>query len=276
MDKQIARTEEQQFSLLLASKQDGNTKTSYRQKEFVLNIDKALAKKIEAAKQEANIKYEFTGRGVTGTMDAITFELMKCAICHYFNQYPVQDSNIKITEYKDKKGLVLTKIIRVQINNKHRYTLSLYYTTCRLLVNGKYISQFITEDFPNIHNTIQHVVLNGNKIDIKSLNEQLETHLNKLKESHANDITSSISNNNSSARFAVTDSRCPKCKRNVQTRGVYCSYGQHWIHYICDRLSKSEIENIEQLTDNHHYRCKACSPYNHNEQSIDMRLIRCD
>lgn len=217
MDKQIARTEEQQFSLLLASKQDGNTKTSYRQKEFVLNIDKALAQKIKAAKQEANIKYEFTGRGVTGTMDAITFELMKCAICHYFNQYPVQDSNIKITEHKDKKGLVLTKIIRVQINNKHRYTLSLYYTTCRLLVNGKYISQFITEDFPNIHNTIQHVVLNGNKIDIKSLNEQLETHLNKLKESHANDITSNISNNNSSARFAVTDSRCPKCKRNVQT-----------------------------------------------------------
>jgi hypothetical protein len=36
-------------------------------------------------------------------MDAITFELMKCAICHYFNQYPVQDSNIKITEDKDKK-----------------------------------------------------------------------------------------------------------------------------------------------------------------------------
>jgi hypothetical protein len=31
------------------------TKTSNRQTEFVLNIDKALAKKIEAAKRETNI-----------------------------------------------------------------------------------------------------------------------------------------------------------------------------------------------------------------------------
>jgi ribosomal protein S9 len=58
--------------------------SSSRQRYFVLNFDRALAKKIEASRRDVNIQYEYTGGGVTGTIDAVTFELAKNAIMHYY------------------------------------------------------------------------------------------------------------------------------------------------------------------------------------------------
>jgi hypothetical protein len=88
-------------------------------------------------RRDVNIQYEYTGGGVTGTIDAVTFELAKNAIMHYYEATNPDSYIIKIVEDKDKKGLVVSKVIRVYSSNIHLYTLSLYYTSCRVFVNGK-------------------------------------------------------------------------------------------------------------------------------------------
>jgi hypothetical protein len=55
-------------------------------------------------------------------------------------------------------------------------------------VNGKNVHQFIDTDIPRIHEVIQSVTLNGNRINLKSMNEMLYEQLTKIKQTH---ITSS-------------------------------------------------------------------------------------
>lgn len=162
--------------------------SSSRQQDFVLNLDRAIAKKIEASRRDVNIQYEYTGGGVTGTIDAVTFELIKNAIMHYYEETNPDSYIIKIVEDKDKKSLVVSKVIRVYSCNTHLYTLSLFYTSCRLLVNGKNIHQFIDTDTPRIHEVIQSVTLNGNRINLKSMNETLYEQLTKIKQRQHNII----------------------------------------------------------------------------------------
>ena len=51
-----------------------------REKQFSLNIEKALEKKILATKREEQFEYNQTGGGIVGNADAITYELVKNAI----------------------------------------------------------------------------------------------------------------------------------------------------------------------------------------------------
>ena len=53
---------------------------------FQLNIDRAIARKLETTKRSANVSYKFTGGGITGNADAISFEQMKNALFPYFTQ----------------------------------------------------------------------------------------------------------------------------------------------------------------------------------------------
>jgi hypothetical protein len=47
--------------------------------------------------------------------DEVTFELIKNAIMHYYEETNPDSYIIKIVEDKDKKGLVVSKVIRVYI-----------------------------------------------------------------------------------------------------------------------------------------------------------------
>ncbi|CAG2194025.1 unnamed protein product [Mytilus edulis] len=53
--------------------------------------------------------------------------------------------------------------------------------------------------------------------------------------------------------------KCVKCGRNVQTRGVLCTTGKHWIHYRCDYLNEDDIHKIENNTSDNTYTCKKCT-----------------
>ena len=55
--------------------------SSSRQQDFVLNIDRAIAKKIEASRRDVNIQYEYTGAGVTGTLMQLPLNLLKMLLC---------------------------------------------------------------------------------------------------------------------------------------------------------------------------------------------------
>ncbi|CAC5371816.1 unnamed protein product [Mytilus coruscus] len=161
-------------------------------------------------------------------------------------------------------------IFRMYIDQTHVYTLSVYYTTCRLLVNGEDTDRFMKTDLPNIHNTIKSVVLNGNRVSLQTLNNQLEEQLQQLlimrnsttnpnQDSNINIHHTVIHKDTGiSKQYSETISiKCIKRRRNVQTRGVYCTNGKHWIHYRCGHLTEDDIHKIENS--NGDYTCKICT-----------------
>jgi hypothetical protein len=101
---------------------------------------------LEATKRPINLSFKYTA-----CVDAVSFELLKNAIIHYY-QHIIQngDIKVKIDNDTDKKGRVVSMIIRVSVNNISAYTISIYYTICSFHVNGKNVNKFIEEDLPNI------------------------------------------------------------------------------------------------------------------------------
>ena len=155
----------------------------------------------------------------------------------------------------DKNGLILIKVFKVHENYQHQYTLTLYNTKCKFLVNGKGTNIFIEKDLPNIHKIIKDVALNGNCINIKNLNQKLEEELTKLK----------ITQEQIGVKLAIPDNtvenhnaKCFKCNRNVQSRALFCDKGQHWVHYWCLKLNSDEIRLLETQDRNEDYICKLC------------------
>jgi microcompartment protein CcmL/EutN len=52
-------------------------------------------------------------------------------------------------------------------------------------VNGKNVHQFIDTVIPRIHEVIQSVTLNKNRINLKNMNEMLYEQLTKIKQTHS-------------------------------------------------------------------------------------------
>ena len=72
-----------------------------------LNVQKSLAKKLEAAKRNT-VEYRHTGGGLTGQADAVTFELMKEALLTFFSN-ETHSFKSMITDSKDKVGNCVKK-----------------------------------------------------------------------------------------------------------------------------------------------------------------------
>ena len=120
---------------------------------------------------------------------------------------------------------------------------------------GKNVHQFIDTDIPRIHEVIQSVTLNGNRINLKSMNEMLYEQLTKIKQTHSTSSSNEgeiegskpkvnnsenaihLTQEQKSCKNETTSAKCVKCNRNVISRGVYCSQGLHWVHYVCDKLT---------------------------------------
>ncbi|CAC5360626.1 unnamed protein product [Mytilus coruscus] len=202
-------------TLLTYSALRRTSREKYRQKTFDLNLDKAISKKIIAARREVHIEYEQTKGGLVGTADAVTFELIKNAIPHYYKDIMEDNRYAKMTDDQDRRGLTVSKVFKVFNKQQHQYTLTLYYTNCKFLVYGKAVQTFITDDIPEIHRVIQEVILNGDKVDLKRLNEKLEEELHKLTAQLTHDMASQ---DNAPSNRPVKDNdeaKCSKCKKKT-------------------------------------------------------------
>ena len=118
--------------------------------DYNLNVEKALWKKLEAAQRVRHLEYEATGGGLVGVADAATFELLKEAALKFYSNYTHGQAEIKKTA--DKKGKhVVQFIFQVQSQDEESYTLNMYTTTSKMLVNGKNVQLFMEQDLPEIH-----------------------------------------------------------------------------------------------------------------------------
>ena len=172
-----------------------NSRINNRVEDISLNVDRTLLKQLQATKRDTLVEYTTTGGGITGVADAASYELIKNAILHYYENYPGDQGEACINRDVDKKGRVLALVIRVMnVDSLHVYTLNAYHTRCSFLVNGKQVDKFMNDDLPKIHDLIRTVVLNGKGVNLKSLNQALEFQLKRLLGIEQNDKMSILVN----------------------------------------------------------------------------------
>ena len=231
-------------------------------KSYTLNIQKSLAKKLEATKR-TSVVYSMTDGGLTIQADAASFELLKEAIMQYLKSFPAAKVEYKLTSSKDTGGNYVQITVKVTfLESGESYTVNMYLTRSSFLVNGKSVSRFLQTDLRNIQRLIETVSMEGAPVNVAALNAQLKMQLTRM-------IGGETSTKSDAARkrrddlVAVDRDRdsdpikCLKCGRNCQSRAVYCEMSNHWVHYNCEKLSKqeiSEIENVRGLK----YICKNC------------------
>ena len=219
---------------------------------YYLNVQKSLAKKLEATKRNS-VEYRHTDGGVTGQADAVTFELMKEALLVYFGNEK-RDFKCKITESKDKDGNCVQKTIRVLYPNQtDSYTVNMYYTKCSFLVNGRSVDRFLQEDLKKLHTVIESAKVDGKAVDIAELNKILAKQLSgvlNLNSQQSNTPAIKETDN-------VESSKCIKCEKYCHKRAAFCENTLHWIHYRCDKLSVETIQKIEN-DPTYKYECQVC------------------
>ena len=163
-----------------------STLVSTSSKQYELNIDRSLSKKLTAAKRVQHLCIEEKDGGKVITADAATFELVKRAAIVLYTNYPNTNGQAKINECKDSTGRkVVQYTIRIYSSDGKGYTVYVYSTTSRLTVNGKNPELFLDQYFVEIQNTIKNVTFMGKSCDINKINElivkQIDSYLTNKK-----------------------------------------------------------------------------------------------
>lgn len=226
---------------------------------YTLNVDKALKKKLDATKRQQNVLYEYTRGGLVITADAATFELLKIAANIYYENLPESLGKAYITQSTDstQRNNVQTTI-RVHEQEQPAYTVNLYLTSSRILVNGKNLTLFVERDITGIHDIIHAATYNGNQINLNKLNNILAEQLQHI--IGTNTTTTSghkLRKTPATKQHEIEDISCSKCRKNCRTRSIYCTEGEHWIHYKCEKLNSEQITAIEATTAVD-YKCTLC------------------
>ena len=217
-----------------------NIKTDYN-----LNVEKALWKKLEAAQRVRHLEYEATGGGMVGVADAATFELLKEAAFKFYSNYPYGQAEIKKTADKNRKHVVQV-IFQVQTQDEESYTLNMYTTTSKMLVNGKNVQVFLERDLAENYHIVQNVEFGGKALNLKMFNELLIGQLNSLLSGSTAVDSDTTSANLKQIKSSDNkdDIQCLKCNKPCRKRNTFCTEGSHWIHYHCEKLSSEEIKKL--------------------------------
>ena len=155
-----------------------STLVSTSSKQYELNIERSLSKKLTAAKRVQHLCIEEKDGGIVITADAATFELVKRAAIVLYTNYPNTNGQAKINECKDSTGRnVVQYTIRIYSSDGKGYTVNLYSTTSRLMVNGKKPELFLDQYFVEIQNIIKNVTFMGKSCDINKINEFIVKHI---------------------------------------------------------------------------------------------------
>lgn len=244
-----------------------NIPASTIHKQYTLNVNKALAKKLEATNR-TNVEYKRTDGGLTAKADAISFELMKDAILQFYTRLPADLAEVKVTDSLDNKGNRVQITIKVCYKNvSDSYTVNVYLTKCSFLVNGKSTERFLETDLGKIHEIIQRVTFRGKALNVSELNAMLARQLTSVLIP-----CKSSSVNSKQVHKQLTDSdsiKCTICGKNCRSRSAFCESSSHWIHYHCDKLSKEDIYLIEKDS-NFKYVCKGCSVGHSDNQLVGL------
>ena len=88
-------------------------------------------------------------------MDTATFGLFRSACSKLYREFPPEEGYCKIEDTDDKKGKAVVqhtfRVFRVMSYTQLGYTVNLYPTNNRLLINGKDVDRFMDKHLPLLH-----------------------------------------------------------------------------------------------------------------------------
>ncbi|MES9884384.1 MAG: hypothetical protein ABW185_26350 [Sedimenticola sp.] len=153
-------------------------------RNYNLNIDRALKMKIKSC-TAVKTNYEVTGGGITGIMDTARFELFRSACTAFYSDLPPTEGYCVMDLSSDKQGKAVVqqtyKIRDCEQNGQPApYTLNLYTTNNRILINGKGTDKFITEHLPLIHEYIGRALKDWNFANAQQINNVLAEEMQHL------------------------------------------------------------------------------------------------
>ena len=159
-----------------ATPADSNVALVETKIDYSLNINKALKKKIATCKQ-VKAEYEYTGGGITGGMDTATFELFRTACSKLYREFPPYEGHCTVidTDDKHRKAVVqhTFKVSRMIGENSVSYTVNLYPTNNRLLINGKDVDKFMESHLPLLHQMMIRALSEDGFSGVESMNRML-------------------------------------------------------------------------------------------------------
>ena len=145
-------------------------------RDYSLNLDRVLKRKI-AACHEVEAEYEVTGGGITGRMDTATFELFHSACRELYREFPPEEGSCKIIDTEDKHGQAVVqntyKVSRTIDGKVVGYTVNLYRTNNRLLINGRDVDKFIDSHLPLLHQMMIRAMSESGFRDVDAVNRML-------------------------------------------------------------------------------------------------------
>ncbi|CAG2245676.1 EIF4G [Mytilus edulis] len=260
------------------------SKVNVSVKSYLLNEQKAIGKIVDATIRPTDVDLQYKHGNIILEFTAATYLHFSKTLLQHLEAHT--DVTCSIHDKQDKSGKVVEQSIAVKCNQNLRqhYRINLYNTTCRVEVNGRNHHMFFDE--------LQAISKQMDSIkDYSSVNKKIREECIKLQQTSAKKINKTsppaILNNGASEDQSVTtntfskeltvanknhqdtvnkgtdrsvpDNICPKCNRTLLSRGVFCIKGNHWIHYACEKLKKSEIEELEKESNNIQYTCTICN-----------------
>ena len=242
-----------------------NAVISMQHKDYELNIEKSLCKKLAASKRVQHLNIEVKDGGTVLTADAAMFELVREAAVIYYKNYPQKFGQAKIETVTDSsKKNIVQHIIRVYSED-----LNIYLTTSRLMVNGKKAALFVERDIHEMQKIIKEATCKERNLDLGKLNDFIAKQINKALSLKQGNVTEGVKN----LPIQEENIKCKKCGKNCRKRSSYCSLGQHWVHYNCERLDEAEIRAIEMSKPDEQYTCKLCSPASDKKSCLSIPSI---
>ncbi|CAC5358564.1 unnamed protein product [Mytilus coruscus] len=196
------------------------------------------------------------------------------------------------TETTDKDGAIVSESVSINDNGNKLFVLNFYNSTSKLLLNGNkdHIKRFINDflgdilvvldhnkDFEEVNRMIrkccEQYLDSNSKLQPPTTNDRTnQEQLTPIRPMEANkkgnsvkqlynkhpaisDISQPITPLSNTNRYP----RCPVCNQpcNDQPNSVACDLCNQWVHYHCEKLTPTEIWDIEQSTEQ--YVCKVCS-----------------
>lgn len=97
------------------------------EKQYVLNLEKSLLKKLNCAKRN-HITYKFTGGGFTAELDAVTFELFRYACDTYYVESANSFNDVSKDHSIDRHGNMTQITYKIKESQYDGFTLNLYIT----------------------------------------------------------------------------------------------------------------------------------------------------
>ena len=246
------------------------------QRGYTLNHDKAMKKKLNACNAEMKVSTEFKGGGnYIIYFSAAMYELYRNALVQHFECLQEDtDRNIRVTSKDsiDCSGSVVESLIKISSRNSYRpkYTINLYHTQSKVMVNGKEAHLFNSE-----HGIIRDIILTHE--DVNRLDRELHTmileglnaiEINKSSEPDQNcgapgGVSEQGHTPPQQPHGAVTDctdpkltsespsnqedsALCPCCSKEVTTDGILCEKCEMWYHYQCAMLTDDDRKRFKK------------------------------